>query len=367
VKLFADAQFFSRKSKDIASLLPSSSKQNSADFHQVPRLTSQLFSSPIYTTIGSVPFQIPRDLFSTSPGNEPNYFTLGFHAFFTTPSEVFPGLSQRTLLRPPSLLPPSVPNRDPNVFADLLRMLKGYEIEISSDEHRQNLLRDARYFNFRGLEQRLIRHRISFNSRKEVEEIEIRLEDVRQSGISFVAEKDAVEGETRGSVRGEVYYARPYVDNEPRGLVLEIGEVDGVEVLLDVGGRIGGVGFERQTAARMRRLAGIVNEKMGLAALTARGDKTRGDGGSTTFGLRCEIGSEADVVIDGEKWKMVCEDDEAAMDVEREGERERVWMVKRSQWRVKAGSLDSKKIYLEAVKLEGYSCERTRIEGRSFL
>ena len=248
-------------------------------------------------------------------------------------------------------------------------MLKGYEIEIRSDTHRQSLLRDARYFNFRGLEQRLIPHRIPFNSRKELEEIEIRLEDVRQSGISFVAGNDGAsdEGARRGSISGEVYYARPYVDDEPRGLVLEIGDVDGVEVLLDVGGRIGGVGFERQTAARMRRLAGIVNEKIGLPALTARGGKATGDGASTTFGLRCEIGPEADVIIDKERWKMVCEDDEARMDVEKEEERERVWMVKKSQWRVKVGSLDSKKIHLEAVKLEGYSCERARVEGRTFL
>ena len=248
-------------------------------------------------------------------------------------------------------------------------MLKGYEIEIRSDKHRQNLLRDARYFNFRGLEQRLITHRISFNSRKEVEEIEIRLEDVRQTGISFVADKDGVDGsERRNNASGEVYYARPYVDDEPRGLILEIGDADGVEVLLDVGGRIGGVGFERQTAARMRRLAGIVNEKIGLPALTARGgSKAAGEAASATFGLRCEIGPEADVVIDKERWKIVCEDDEARMDVEKEGERERVWMVKKSQWRVKVGSLDSKKIYLEAVKLEGYSCERARVEGRKFL
>ena len=105
-----------------------------------------------------------------------------------------------------------MPNRDADVFADLIRMLKGYEIEIRSDTHRQNLLRDARYFNFRGLEQRLIPHRISFNSRKELEEIEIRLEDVRQSGISFVAGNDGAsdEGARRGSVSGEVYYARPW-------------------------------------------------------------------------------------------------------------------------------------------------------------
>jgi hypothetical protein len=333
----------------------------------VPRLTSQLFTSPIYTTIGSVPFQIPRDIFSASPGNEPNYFTLGFQIFFTTPSDAFPGLSQRTLLRPPSLLPPSVPNRDAEVFADLLRMLKGYEIEIRSDEHRRNLLRDARYFNFRGLEQRLIRHRISYNSRKEIEEIDVRLEDIRQSGITFVADKDTVASKGQSIARGEVFYARPYVDDEPRGLILEIGDADGAEVLLDVGGRIGGVGFERQTAARMRRLAGIINDMIGLPPLETRSDKAVGDGVRTTFGLRCEIGSDADVVIDGQRRKISCEDDEATMDIEKEDERERVWVVKQSQWRVKIGPLDSRKIYLEAVKLEGFGCERTRAEWRRFL
>jgi hypothetical protein len=246
-------------------------------------------------------------------------------------------------------------------------MLKGYEVEIRSDEHRKSLLRDARYFNFRGLEQRLIRHRISYNSRKEMEEIEIRLEDIRQSGITFIADKDTIESQGPGSARGEVFYARPYVDDEPRGLILEIGDADGAEVLLDVGGRIGGVGFERQTAARMRRLAGIVNDKTGLAALVTRGDRAVGDGVRTAFGLRCEIGCEADVMIDGEKWKISSENDGAAMDIEKEEERERVWVVNKSQWRVKIGPLDSRKIYLEAVKLEGFSCERTRVEGRGFL
>jgi hypothetical protein len=255
-----------------------------------------------------------------------------------------------------------VPNRDAEVFADLLRLLKGYEVEIRSDEHRQNLLRDARYFNFRGVEQRLIRHRISYNSRKEMEEIEIRIEDVRQNGISIVADKDAAQ--EGGEGRGIVFYARPYADDEPRGLVLEIGDAHGAEVLLDVGGRIGGVGFEKQTAARMRRLAGIVNEKNGMGGLAAREDQMVV---RTAFGLRCEIGGEADVVIDGKRWKRGCEDGETAMEVEKEEEREREWVVRKSQWRVRVGSLDSPKMYLEAVKLEGYSRERTRVQGRGFL
>jgi hypothetical protein len=117
----------------------------------------------------------------------------------------------------------------------------------------------------------------------------------------------------------------------------------------------------------MRRLAGFVNDKTGLAALVTRGDKAVGDGVRTAFGLRCEIGCDADVMIDGEKWKISSENDGAAMDIEKEEERERVWVVNKSQWRVKIGPLDSRKIYLEAVKLEGFSCERTRVEGRGFL
>ncbi|TKA55084.1 hypothetical protein B0A55_12465, partial [Friedmanniomyces simplex] len=167
VKLFADAQFFS-----------------------LPRLTAQLFAAPIYIRIGDAEFQIPRDLFSC-PGDSPNYFSLGFAIFFTTPAEVFPGLNQRTLLRPPSILPPSVPNRSARTFADLLHILKGYPVEVRSENHRTELLRDARYFHLKGLEQRLIPHTISYNLARKQSEILVRLEDIRQSGVSFVSDTAA--------------------------------------------------------------------------------------------------------------------------------------------------------------------------------
>ena len=64
----------------------------------VPRLTKQLFSTDIFVNIGGKPFQIQRDLFS-APGDSPNYFSLGFAHFFSTPSEAFPGLDRDALLR----------------------------------------------------------------------------------------------------------------------------------------------------------------------------------------------------------------------------------------------------------------------------
>ncbi|OCL11183.1 hypothetical protein AOQ84DRAFT_387011, partial [Glonium stellatum] len=161
VRLFADAQFYS-----------------------LPRLTKQLFNTDIFIRIGQRDFQIPRDLFS-SPGDSPNFFSLGFAQFFSTPSEVFPGLDRQSLLRPPSILPPAVPNRSGETFAELLRLLQGYPVNIRDEAHRAELLRDARYFHLKGLEQRLIPCDISFNLARNTSEILIRLEDIRQSGVSF--------------------------------------------------------------------------------------------------------------------------------------------------------------------------------------
>ena len=184
----------------------------------VPRLVSQLYETEIIIDIGGKMFQIPRDLFS-SPGNSPNFFSLGFGLFFSTPGDVFPGLDQQGLLRPPSILPPRVHNRSAKLFAQLLHLLRGYPLSIKDDQHREALLNDCRYYNFRGLEQQLIPHHISYNAALERSEIVVRLEDIRQSGISMI-DDNSVPGPSPG---GWVYYGRPFVDDTRFDLVLEIG------------------------------------------------------------------------------------------------------------------------------------------------
>lgn len=151
----------------------------------MPRLISQLYSSETFIQIGDRHFQVPKDIFS-SPGDSPNFFTLGFAAFFSTPGEVFPGLDKTGLLRPPSIQAPYVPSRSAGVFSQLLHLLRGYPLHIKNEDHRAELLRDCRYFNLRALEQRLVAHEISFNHVRGVEEILIRLEDIKPSGLSFV-------------------------------------------------------------------------------------------------------------------------------------------------------------------------------------
>ena len=389
-------------------------------FLAVPRLTAQLFSSTIYIRIGESEFQIPRDLFS-NPGDSPNYFSLGFSIFFTTPTEVFPGLSQRTLLRPPSILPPSVPNRSAQTFADLLHVLKGYPVKIRDEEHRQELLRDARYFHLKGLEQRLIPHELSYNLARQRTEILLRLEDIRQSGVSFVSDASgqsstatspaASEASSTPSGPGWVHYQRPYVDSESYCLIVEIAGDE--STFLSVApssptspARIGRATFHKRTLARVTSLFSVIANKMNLPITQPLGlmmmergagvaslPVSPGNTGVSEERVKVRIGIDADVIVDGQKW-IVGEDeneddDESGMDIdpsessravkkrkrsdgEEDGEE---WVVKKAQWRLRvqplSGGVQAGKtgmeVILGAVKIEAYSNERSRNAERGFL
>ena len=76
-----------------------------AHLFSLPKLMKQLHEGTIYVRIGDTEFQIPRDLFK-NPGDSPNYFTLGFSIFWSTPSDAFPGLRAAEHLRPPVAAPP---------------------------------------------------------------------------------------------------------------------------------------------------------------------------------------------------------------------------------------------------------------------
>lgn len=301
VKLFADSQFYS-----------------------LPRLTKQLFSTDIFVRIGGTPFQIPRDLFS-GPGDSPNYFSLGFAQFFSTPSEVFPGLDRSALLRPPMISPPSVPNRNGETFNELIQILKGYNVDIRDSNHRSRLLRDARYFHLKGLEQRLIPHQISYNLKRQQHEILLRLEDIRQSGVSFSPDAQPPDSESGSTViaagggssgigvspgpfannnnnnsskapspshsstststtptqlfrAGYVSYARPYTDDHatPKTLILEISAAETTTLYLPPHPPSSEsftttslplrATFHNATLARITSLFSVIASKMGLPA-----------------------------------------------------------------------------------------------------
>lgn len=294
----------------------------------VPRLSQQLFKNEIIIKIGLEEFQIPRDLFS-SPGDAPNFFSLGCAHFFSTPTEVFPGLDRQTLLRPPPILPPTVPHRSGETFKELMHFMQGYPVRVRDEGHRADLLRDARYYHFKGLEQRLLPVEISYNSIRNRNEVTIRLEDIRQSGVSFRHEEQEGEGTDSSRFRqasnagtpgsstsmgggaqpptGYIQYARPFVDETPSELIIE---TSGESAHLDVSSMR--VDFTGQTRARVASLLQVIASKLNLPATVPLGLMLLTSGGGVAAqpvspansGLSGEtvrvlVGSDAWVEVDG--------------------------------------------------------------------
>lgn len=236
----------------------------------VPRLISQLFSEPTFIQIGPCHFRVPKDIFS-SPGDTPNFFSLGIGASFTSPEVIFPGLDRTGLLRPPPILPPAIPTRSAEVFAQLLHALKGYEVKVKDEEHRKDLLRDCRYFNFRGLEQRLVACNVGWDALRGREEITLRWEDVKVSAVSFVVETTPPDaGADANASHGVVHYTRPFVDETPRELIVEIG---GEGMVLDQ--RTGRSRFTGPAGGRILSLLRTVSDRVNGVANVCRDDEFR--------------------------------------------------------------------------------------------
>lgn len=269
----------------------------------VPRLKSQLGESEIFVQIGGENFQIPRDIFGNT-GDTPNFFNLGFAIFFSTPGDAFPGLDSAGLLRPPSVHPPCVPNRSAKVFAEILHLLRGYPLKIRSKEHRAELLRDCRYFNLRGLEQRLIFHDISYNAERGTSEIIIRLEDIKPSGVKFVG--DASPSDT-SSLGGWVNYARPFVDEKDYEIIVEICDestrIDFRNMRAD---------FYGEVKARISSLFQVVANKMNLPnnlplglMMSSGGAAQSVSPGNTPLSedrVKIRIERDVHIILDGEEY-----------------------------------------------------------------
>lgn len=380
VRLFADAQFYS-----------------------LPRLTQQLFKSEIFIQIGDRHFQIPRDVFS-SPGDSPNFFSLGFAHFFTTPSQVFPGLDRQTLLRPPSIAPPAVPNRSGEIFADLLRLLQGYPVHVRDEDHRADLLRDAKYFHLKGLEQKLLPCEISFNLAREKHEILMRLEDIRQSGVSYRPDPAPSSSSSTGKSadvpsptsapprNGWVNYARPHADDSVRELIIE---VSGESMRMDP--QAMRATFSGQTKARVTSLFQVISNKVGLPLSLSLGPVATQTGGQqtpTTPGgsiekVKISVGADAWILLDGERVFCDKRDREGAPinpqssllhRLKRAREKDRgcdvdesmgEWIVSRGHWRLRLQVLKQDEdvrveVVLCAVKIEALSGERARNGKRGF-
>ncbi|KAI0484146.1 BTB/POZ domain-containing protein [Xylariaceae sp. FL0804] len=382
-----------------------------AQFYTLPKLMSQLYEESIFISIGHREFQIPRDIF-TAPGNSPNFFSLGFGVFFSTPDEIFPGLDRKDLIRPPSIMPPSVPNRSADVFNELLHLLRGYPVHIRSEEHRACLLRDCRYFNFKGLEQKLIPHHISYNQTRRKHEIVLRLEDILKSGISINSDSPTMTPSSSSSepFSGWVNYMRPFEDSKQHELVLEI-RGENTKLYLN----IMRAEFFGQVKARIARMFEVIATKLNLPPTTQPLGLLMAAGGASsqpaTPGntplsedlVRIVIEPESSITLDGKPYLNHNDGDDlaAAMSatssigndcgqdspisgmggyfgpsrkrrrVETASHASEEWLIRTGQWRLRIqGSRNGKsavECVLVAVKLDAFSNEHVRNSQRSFL
>jgi hypothetical protein len=356
-------------------------------------LISQLYDESIFISIGHREFQIPRKIFA-DPGNSPNYFSLGFAAFFSGPDDLFPGLDREGLIRPPSIMPPSVPNRSADIFAELLQLLRGYTITIRDENHRAQLLRDAKYFHFKGLEQRLVHHSKSYNQARQRDEIVLRLENVQKSGVGVSKPREDNMADPAG---GWVTYARPYVDDTPAELVLEIGGESSKLHFFDDG--TVRAEFFRDTKARVTRLFEVLATKLNLAPTTqplgllmASGgaNSTPASPGNTPLSedlVRVALEPESAIILDGEEYHQgdlaagaapAFNSDHTGFQQQqnprkrrRMDGKSREWIVKIGQWRLRTqpstGGKSALECVLVAVKIDALSSELGRNFNRGFL
>ncbi|KAF2673452.1 hypothetical protein BT63DRAFT_368119 [Microthyrium microscopicum] len=387
VRLFADAQFYS-----------------------LPRLTQQLFKSEIFVQVGERHFQIPRDIFS-APGDSPNYFSLGFAHYFSSPLDSLPANEGQALLRPPSIQPPVVPNRDGDIFAELIHLLQGYDIEIRDETHRNKLLRDARYFHLKGLEQKLLPFEKSFNLGRQRYEIVMRLEDLRQSGVIFTPDPDSTSGQApadlskpatphsimggnvdSGASRpmGWISYQRPFVDENTSDLVVDI---TGPRESIRLDPKTLRVTFYGEVRARITSLFQVIANKMGLPATLPLGLMMIQSGGgvaaqpvspanSGVSGDRVKVRFERDswVEVDGKELDWDDEDEDEGDDEDYDScpnlkepadqIMERDWVVKRSLWRltvVNSSESGKPEVVMVVVKVEAITDQRSRNRKRGFI
>lgn len=341
---------------------------------------SQLFESEIYARIGGREFAIPRGIFS-GMGNSQNFFSLGFTLWWKDPKKIFPGVDRSSLLRPPVIAPPAVPNRSGDIFEDIISLLRGYPLHFRDDEHRASVLRDCRYYHLRGLEQRVIPHEIYEDPlRGGQSEIVIHLEDVRQSGIQFAAD-NSDSNATMGR-EGWVLYSRPFVDEVSRDLIVQIG---GDATSIDLA-TMRAEFCAPSTKARMFKLFQVVGDKMGLQSSLSAGDRVPirlDDAYIVVNGVERDSPGNSDRSNgqDGSwlKRRRIDTDDDISSFYEpvtaqtlaqppRNGAK---WIVRTGQWRLRIQANESGsggvEMVLIALKLDVYTTQQWRNRTRNFL
>jgi hypothetical protein len=194
---------------------------NDALYYSLPQLMKNLTikNEYYYTIIESEYLKIPRKIMSDSAkGNYPSFFSVSNDALYR---DISPLMINRNWIRPPPQAAPHL-SRPLSLLKDLISLLENVEIQIKSKEHRRSLIKEAKYYRFYGVVQKLIDHRIIFNSLTNDEEIIVELSHIDHKFITLKP----------GCEYSLFYYQRPYeIDTEARLLNFQIESNN--DVLLD--------------------------------------------------------------------------------------------------------------------------------------
>lgn len=186
------------------------------------RLQRLLNTEYIFCTVGSTSFKFPRELLA-APGNTPNYFSINVDSQLTDNRRI---IEANNILRPPPQRPPTIAGRSPQLFADLLEVLRGNHLVIRDDDHRRLLAKECRYYRFLELEQRIVKHKVVNSPTYTCEEVLLNLNDISAKGVKpFQTEGEA-----------PLMYARPYIKEPHRILMVQIlneGPFQDIKLIVD--------------------------------------------------------------------------------------------------------------------------------------
>ncbi|KAH3675717.1 hypothetical protein WICMUC_002509 [Wickerhamomyces mucosus] len=154
---------------------------NDALYYNLPKLRDSLKNNEYYyVLIEGKSLKFSKNLIS-GPGNFPNFFTVANDALYEDISNL---IVDKKWIRPPPQAAPSL-NRCSVLLIELIKIFQGVEIEIRSEEHRKSLIREAKYYRFGSLVEKLIKHKIIYNPFWEKEEILITLEYLDQKSLDL--------------------------------------------------------------------------------------------------------------------------------------------------------------------------------------
>ncbi len=198
---------------------------------------------------------------------------------------------------------------------------------------------------------------------------------MKPSGIFFVRDnnKNKLPDSSVNLTSGWVRYARPFVDEAPLELILEIGSDHTLLHLGSQGNRH--AAFHGLTKARISALLQVVAGKIGTAVMVCADDE-----------VNFVMDSGTDLTLDGEpadaatefEGTQVADYSGPVMSPESKkrrlndglGHQAREWKVRTGQWRVRVQQEAGKcgaEIFLVAVKVDAFTCERAKNARRKFL